>query len=131
MILRGKPKELLGKTNPSETLFDTNSTWTDVEKNMGLSGENTVTNRLVYGTTYMNLIKHVSIECFGNQNQFFLPFFCIVSKFIQVSYSCIHNSKYINDSVENKSCQTSFSMYITSPISSFLQIVNGQIKSNM
>jgi hypothetical protein len=42
---------------------------------MGLSGEKTVTNRLVYGTTYMNLIKRVSIECFGNQNQFLLPFF--------------------------------------------------------
>jgi hypothetical protein len=60
MTLRGKPEELLGKTNPSATLFDTNSTWTDMEKNMGLSGEKTVTNRLVYGTTYTNLIKRLN-----------------------------------------------------------------------
>jgi hypothetical protein len=55
------------KTNPSATLSTTNSTWTD----LGLFGEKLVTNHLVYGTTYMNLIKHVSIKSFGPQIIFF------------------------------------------------------------
>jgi hypothetical protein len=59
------------KTNPSATLSTTNSTWTDLGTNLGLFGEKLVTNHLVYGTTYMNLIKHVSIKSFGPQNNFF------------------------------------------------------------
>jgi hypothetical protein len=62
----------------------------------------------------------------------------IVSKFVHVSYSHIQNSKYITDTVQNKSCQTSFGMYITPPIQNFhwivLQmkmLVDGQMKSYM
>jgi hypothetical protein len=62
-----KNQRTLKKTNPNATFSTANSTWTDLGTNLGLIGENLVTNCLVYGTTYIN-----PVESFGPQNQFFV-----------------------------------------------------------
>jgi hypothetical protein len=81
---------------------------------------------LNFKLNHVKLVEAMGLEITDSNSlnditsQFFL-FFGILGKIIQVSYSCIQNSKYITDTVENKSLKTSFGMYITSPISSFLQ----------
>jgi hypothetical protein len=74
MILTGKTEELGEKQSECTLSPQIQHGLTDLGTNLGLSGEKLVTNHLVYGTTYMNLIKHLN-QKFWTSEPVFLAYF--------------------------------------------------------
>jgi hypothetical protein len=63
MILTGESRKTRKETCPNVTLSTTNSTWTDLEANFGLSVDRLATNRLSHSTVFpLLLIPPVDIR---------------------------------------------------------------------